>query len=55
MTSDTSLRKQLGEKNCGSEKNRRMEELREEIGVKERFRRKLVRSRLTGTGHVERI
>ena len=31
----------------------RMEELREEVGVKEGFRRKLVRNRLKWTGHVE--
>ena len=32
-----------------------MEELREEVGVKESFRRKLVRSRLKWAGHVERM
>ena len=33
----------------------RMEELREEVGVKEGFRRKLVRSQLKLAGHVEQI
>ena len=32
-----------------------MEELREEVGVKESLRRKLVRSRLKWAGHVERM
>ena len=32
-----------------------MEELREEVGVKERFRRKLVRIRLNWAGHVEQM
>ena len=30
-------------------------ELREEVGVKERFRRKLVRSQLKWAGHMERM
>ena len=34
---------------------RRMEELREEVGVKENLGRKLVRSRLKWAGHVERM
>ena len=34
---------------------RRMEELREEVGVKESFTRKLMRSRLRRAGHVERM
>ena len=33
----------------------RMEGLREEAGVKERFRRKLVRSQLKWAGHVGRM
>ena len=35
-------------------KSRRMEELREEVGGEESFRRKLVRSQLKWAGHVER-
>ena len=34
---------------------RRMDELRLEAGVKERFKKKLVRSRLKRGGHVERM
>ena len=34
---------------------RRMEELREEVGVKEIFTRKWVRSQLRWVGHVERM
>ena len=34
---------------------RRMYELRVEVGVKESFKKKLVRSRLTWAGHVERM
>ena len=34
---------------------RRMEELREEVGVKESLTRKLVRSQLKWAGHVERM
>ena len=34
---------------------RRMEELREEVGVKESFTSKLVRSQLRWAGHVERM
>ena len=34
---------------------RRMEELREEVGVRGSLRRKLVRSRLKWAGHVERM
>ena len=34
---------------------RRAKELREEVGVKESFRRKLVKRRLKWAGHVERM
>ena len=34
---------------------RRVDELRVEVGVKERFKKKLVRSSLTRAGHVERM
>jgi hypothetical protein len=33
---------------------RRIDELRVEVKVKERFKKKLVRNRLTWAGHVER-
>ena len=33
----------------------RMEELREEVGMKESFMRKLVRSRLKWAGHMEQV
>ena len=33
----------------------RMDELRVEVGVKERFKKKFVRIRLTWVGHVERM
>ena len=35
--------------------NRRMDELKVEVGVTETFKKKLVRSRLKWAGHVERI
>ena len=34
---------------------KRVDELRVEVGVKESFNKKLVRSRLTWAGHVERM
>ena len=34
---------------------RRMDELRVEVGLKESFKKKLVMSRLTWAGHVERM
>ena len=34
---------------------RKMDSMRSEVGVKEHFKKKLVRSRLTWTDHVERI
>ena len=37
------------------EKSRRMEELREEVGVRESFRGKLVRSWLKWARHVKRM
>ena len=49
----TSLQNQLDKKNRGSK--RRMDELRVEVGVKECFKKKLVRCRLKWTKHVERM
>ena len=62
MTEKQQERLQVCENNCvrriaGVKRinKRRMEELREEVGVKECFTRKLVRSRLRWAGHVERM
>ena len=48
-----SSQNQLDKKNRGSK--RRMDELRVEVGVKECFKKKLVRCRLKWTKHVERM